>query len=133
MPPSPVWIDGDVTLLEQAVSNLIHNAVRYVQPGGRVAVVLEERGPQFVLRVLDDGPGIPPELEARVFERSIRSDAARSRHPSGMGLGLSIARFVAEQHGLELGLRRSEAGGAEVEVRGPRGAAAGPALSSGPT
>lgn len=119
VPPEPVATAGDVTLLEQAVSNLIHNAVRYVEPGGHVAVVLETRDGRFALRVLDDGPGIPPELRTRVFERAFRADGARSRHPGGLGLGLTIARDVLERHGLELELRQPPEGGTEFEIRGP--------------
>lgn len=119
VPPEGLGLEGDVTLVEQAVSNLIHNAVRYVEPGGHVAVVLEGRGPRFSLRVLDDGPGIPESMRQRVFERSFRADGARSRHPAGMGLGLSIAKDIADRHGFTLELRRSEAGGAELELSGP--------------
>jgi len=118
VPPEPLAASGDVTLLEQAVSNLIHNAVRYIEPGGHVAVVLARVGARFSLRVLDDGPGIPPELRARVFERAFRADSARTRHPGGLGLGLSIALDVASRHGFELDLRTAEAGGAEFELRG---------------
>ncbi len=120
VPPTPLWTRGDVTLVEQAVSNLIHNAVRYVQPGGHVAVVLEERGQRFALRVLDDGPGVPEELRGKVFERSFRADDARSRQPDGLGLGLSIARDVAERHGFRLELRSPPEGGAELEFSGPQ-------------
>jgi len=118
-PPTPLSTRGDVTLVEQAVSNLIHNAVRYVQPGGHVAVVLEEREREFSLRVLDDGPGVPEALRDKVFERSFRADEARSRHPGGMGLGLSIARDVALRHGFTLSLRSPAEGGTELELRGP--------------
>lgn len=118
VPPEPLAAQGDVTLLEQAVSNLIHNAVRYVEPGGHVAVVLARAGARFSLRVLDDGPGVPAELRARVFERAFRADNARTRHPGGLGLGLSIALDVARRHGFELELRAPETGGAEFELRG---------------
>jgi signal transduction histidine kinase len=119
VPPTAVGVHGDVTLLEQAVSNLIHNAVRYVGPGGHVAVVLAMRESRFSLRVLDDGPGIPAEIRSRVFERSFRADDARSRHPGGLGLGLAIARDVCTRHRFELELRDPEQGGAEFEIRGP--------------
>lgn len=119
VPPTPLCVAGDVTLIEQAVSNLIHNAVRYVEPGGHVAVVLAGQGGNFSLRVLDDGPGIPSGLQARIFERSFRADDARSRHPGGHGLGLSIAKNVCERHGFTLELRTPETNGAEFEIRGP--------------
>lgn len=119
VPPTPLATVGDLTLLEQAVSNLIHNAVRYVHPGGHVAVVLAQAQDRFSLRVLDDGPGIDDALRAKVFERTFRSDDARSRHPDGLGLGLAIAKNVCDRHGFQLELRRPEAGGSEFEITGP--------------
>lgn len=123
VPEDVVWIDGDVTLVEQMVSNVIHNAVRYNREGGHVAVLLETAhgdAQEFVLRVLDDGPGIPDELRERVLERSFRADEARSRHPDGLGLGLSIAKDVADRHGFQLEMLKSAEGGLEVVFRGPR-------------
>ena len=123
VPERTLLASGDVTLIEQAVSNLIHNAVRYNQPGGHVAVVLEPAGIEdgngrFRLRVFDDGPGVPEELFGRLAERSYRADDARTRSPGGQGLGLSIARQVADRHGYTMDIRRSEAGGLEVELAG---------------
>ncbi|MEM6955885.1 MAG: HAMP domain-containing sensor histidine kinase [Myxococcota bacterium] len=91
---------GDPTLLEQAMSNLLHNAVRYAE--GRVAVILEETSAGFRFEVIDDGPGVPEEQRARLGERRFRSDEARKRAPTGQGLGLSIAADVAQRHGLSL-------------------------------
>ena len=120
VPEPALWTSGDVTLLEQAVSNAVHNAVRYNRPGGHVAVVLEPAdGASFRLRVFDDGPGVPDDQLARLTERRYRADDARTRAPGGQGLGLSIAREVALRHGFALDLRRSEAGGLEVELSGP--------------
>lgn len=122
VPEEPVEVDGDVTLLEQAVSNVVHNAVRYNRPGGHVAVLLEVlAGPptRFRLRVVDDGPGVPPERLAHLAERRWRADEARQRDPTGLGLGLDIARGVAERHGFDLRLGPSEHGGLEVSLSGP--------------
>lgn len=123
VPEAIVRVLGNVTFLEQMLSNVIHNAVRYNRENGHVAVLLEERGEDrelFALRVVDDGPGIPDAMLERVVERSFRTDEARSRVPDGLGLGLSIAKDVAELHGLKLAMRRSAAGGLEVEFTGPR-------------
>jgi signal transduction histidine kinase len=121
-PEQSVWIDADVTLLEQAVNNVVGNAVRYNRAGGHVAVLLDVVGTQeFTLRVVDDGPGVPDEQLARLTEREFRSDEARRRNPEGMGLGLDIARRVAEFHRIAMSFRRSEYGGLEVEFRGVRG------------
>jgi signal transduction histidine kinase len=122
VPETPVWIDADVTLFEQAVSNVVGNAVRYNRPGGHVAVILDAPSAgEFSLRVVDDGTGVPDEQLARLTERAFRSDEARRRHPEGMGLGLDIARRVAAFHRISLAFKRSEYGGLEVEFRGVRG------------
>jgi signal transduction histidine kinase len=120
VPAEDVRAQGDVTLVEQALSNVVHNAVRYNKSGGHVAVLLEAKDGRFSVRAFDDGPGVPERELARIAERSYRTDAARARHPDGMGLGLSIAKDVAERHGFELTLKKSDAGGLEVEICGPR-------------
>lgn len=118
VPEGPVTVVADSTLAEQAVSNLVHNAIRYNRSGGHVAVILELAPPGFVLRVKDDGPGIPEDELARVTERRFRGGEARRRHPSGLGLGLPIVRDVCERHGWSLGFEGPEEGGLEVTVRG---------------
>jgi signal transduction histidine kinase len=119
VPEAEVKTHGDVTLIEQAVSNVVHNAVRYNKSGGHVAVVLDARDGRFSLRILDDGPGVPKEELARIRERSYRSDEARARHPDGLGLGLSIASDVAARHEFDLEFCESDAGGLEVRFAGP--------------
>lgn len=122
VPEQPLEAVGDVTLIEQAVSNVVHNAVRYNRRGGHVAVLLEAVAgppPGFVLRVVDDGPGVPRERLALLAQRRWRADEARQRDPTGLGLGLDIARGVAERHGFELALGPSEHGGLEVTLSGP--------------
>ncbi len=119
VPSDSVVVLGDVTLIEQAVSNLVHNAVRYNHRDGHVAVLLERvGGTRFSLRVIDDGPGIAEKDMARLFERNTRGEQARSRAPDGRGLGLDITRRVAELHGYELRFSRSTYGGLEVELAG---------------
>ncbi len=122
VPPEPVVVSGDDLLLEQAVGNLVHNAVRYNRTGGHVAVVLDapRGGAAFSLRVADDGPGVPPDLLPRLGVRGVRADAARTRRPEGQGLGLTIVRGVCERHGFTLEFRTPEGGGLEVEIRGKR-------------
>jgi len=124
LPGGQLWTAGDVTLIEQAVSNLAHNAVRYHDHGGRVELRLAatecaDSSATFSLRVVDDGPGLSDEALARVAERSFRTDEARRRHPEGLGLGLHNAQSVALAHGVELEIRRTEPRGLEVELRGP--------------
>jgi len=119
VPAGIVTTTGDVTLIEQALSNLVHNAVRYNREGGHVAILLDSSNGRFELRVSDDGPGVSEELLRRLPERSFRSSEARSRAPDGLGLGLAIARDVAERHGFELEFHRREEGGLEATLRGP--------------
>lgn len=117
VPQAPVWVTGDVTLIEQAVNNLVHNAIQYNHAGGHVALVLEA-GAAFALRVSDDGPGVPDHDMARLGESRFRSEEARSRRPNGMGLGLSIARDVARRHDFTLTLGNRTEGGFEAVLGG---------------
>ena len=124
VPGDPLTTLADVTLLEQAVSNVTYNAVHYNRPGGHVALVLEpalhDGSAAFSLRILDDGPGLPDDELARIAERGFRGQEARSRRPDGQGLGLHIARRAADLHGISLRFARSEHGGLEVTFEGPR-------------
>jgi signal transduction histidine kinase len=120
--PGALTATGDVTLVEQCLSNLVHNAIRYNREGGHVAVLLEDDGPsRFRLRVIDDGPGMTPDDLARLPERRQRGAGARTRHPEGCGLGLDIARRVADAHGWTLTFARSEFDGLEATLAGPTG------------
>ncbi|MBL9086809.1 MAG: HAMP domain-containing histidine kinase [Planctomycetia bacterium] len=119
VPEAAVEVLGDVTLLEQAVSNVVHNAVSYADHN--VAVVLETSGTPptgFRLRVLDDGPGIPPDEVARVTERAYRGATGRTRRPGGGGLGLAIVKDVLDRHGFALTLAPVEPRGLEVGLAG---------------
>jgi signal transduction histidine kinase len=119
-PAEPLHATADVTLLEQAVSNVTYNAVRYNRPGGHVAVILEAEGASFSLRVIDDGPGIPEAELSAIVQRGHRGNEARQRAPEGQGLGLHIAFRAAELHGFRLTLGPSEYGGVEARLAGPR-------------
>jgi signal transduction histidine kinase len=88
---------GDVQQLTRMVRNLLDNAVRHATTEVRIG--LHERDGRVVLTVADDGPGIPPEQRDVVFERFTRLDAARATRGGGVGLGLAIARDIAERHG----------------------------------
>ncbi len=92
-----VTLPGDERMLEQVVSNLVDNAVRYCRSGGEVRIELADEG-GAVLTVRDDGPGISPEHVPRLFVRFFRGDPARQRS-DGTGLGLAIAKAGAEAHG----------------------------------
>jgi signal transduction histidine kinase len=117
VPERPVEVRGDLTLLEQALGNLVQNAVRYNRAGGHVAVALHGRTDEWALDVIDDGPGIPEADRAQVLQPSFRGSEARTRHPHGMGLGLHIVDDVAKRHGLALALGETEGGGLTVTLR----------------
>jgi signal transduction histidine kinase len=118
VPQTGTWVTGDVTLIEQAVNNLVHNAIQYNHAGGHVALVLDTEAESFSLRVSDDGPGVPEGEMSRLGEDRFRSQEARSRRPNGMGLGLSIARDVARRHEFTLTLGNRAEGGFEAVLSG---------------
>jgi two-component system phosphate regulon sensor histidine kinase PhoR len=86
-------------LLEQALVNLLDNAIKFSEPGRMVQVEAQREGPQVIIRVRDQGSGIPPEYLPRIFERFYRVDAGRSRKIGGSGLGLAIVKHIALAHG----------------------------------
>jgi len=114
---TPVQVYGDEGQLGRAVSNLLDNAVRHARRTVTVALTEVDGGP--VLAVVDDGPGIPTGERERVFERFTRLDPARTTGTGGAGLGLAIARDIAERHGGSLTLD-GEAPGAHFVLRLPR-------------
>lgn len=116
LPQQTVTFFGDVTLLEQALGNVVQNAVRYNRTGGHVAVTLDVRGDTWWIRIADDGPGIPEADRELVLDRSFRGSEARTRHPHGMGLGLHIANDVVTRHGLSLTLADTDGGGLTVTI-----------------
>jgi heavy metal sensor kinase len=95
---------GEAALLRHALLNLVHNAIRYTPPGGRIAVRCLRRNREAVIEVTDTGEGIAPEHQAKVFERFYRVDKARSSGQGGAGLGLAIARLAVERHGGQIEL-----------------------------
>ncbi len=85
-------------LLEQAVVNLLDNAVKYSEPGRQVHVSAAETADGVAICVQDHGSGIAPEHQARIFERFYRVDPARSRKLGGTGLGLAIVKHIVQAH-----------------------------------
>jgi len=110
---------GDERLLRQMVMNLLHNAIRHSPARGRVEASVTASNGFVEIAVVDGGPGVPEADRARIFERFVRLDAARSR-PGGAGLGLPIARCIAEAHGGRLTLAASGPSGSTFLVRLPR-------------
>ena len=112
----PLTAPAQPALLREALTNLVHNALRYTPAGGRVTVRVERHGAQALLSVQDDGPGLEPDELARASERFFRGRQAR---PGGTGLGLAIARAVAERHGGTLELRSESGHGLRASLRLP--------------
>jgi heavy metal sensor kinase len=92
-------VSGDPLWLHQMATNLVNNAIKYTPAGGRIALVLVQEGEEAVLRVSDNGIGIPAEHLPFIFDRFYRVDSGRSRESGGSGLGLSIVQWVADTHG----------------------------------
>jgi two-component system OmpR family sensor kinase len=99
LPDEPVLTVGDGPRLHQVLTNLLTNARRHTPPGTRVTVSVSAEPTGARLRVADDGPGIPEELRARVFERFTRADSSRTRDSGGAGLGLALVQAIAAAHG----------------------------------
>ena len=101
-------VTGSDILLYRMLYNLVENAIKYGKPGGAVAVTLEENRGKTEIRVADDGPGIPIEMQEQVFEPFFRVDQSRSRASGGVGLGLALAQQIAALHGGSLTVEKSD-------------------------
>ncbi|MBD2704008.1 ATP-binding protein [Spirosoma sp. BT702] len=97
-PGGPVWVKADPQRINQVMTNLVENAVKYGNENGRVTVSLEEDKKHVMVSVRDDGPGIPPEHLSRIFERFYRVEKSRSKDRGGTGLGLAIVKHILNAH-----------------------------------
>ena len=107
-------IHADEVLLERMLLNLLDNAIKYSPLGSNVELVCRRESGNYVIKVSDNGPGIPEDLQPRIFERFFRADKARSRSDGnsvGAGLGLAISRWIAEAHHGRLELTRCDSSG----------------------
>jgi len=119
-----VMVRGDEDLLQRMTGNLIENAIKYTLAGTEVLIRCSGTGDEARIEVHDRGAGVPRDLKERVFERFFRVDPARSTTTSadgsGAGLGLPIARWIAEVHGGTLWLEKSDASGSAFVATLPR-------------
>lgn len=101
VPPRPIWVRGDATRLAQVVSNLLTNAGKFTDSGGRVTVQLDldAAGKEATVRVGDTGIGIEPDMLPRLFDRFSQAERSRDRSRGGLGLGLALVRGLVELHG----------------------------------
>lgn len=99
MPEDPIAINGDAARLTQVVANLLNNAARYQNSGGRIELLVEQAGPEAVITVRDCGIGIPPHMLSEVFELFSQGERGLDRSQGGLGIGLSLVKTVVEMHG----------------------------------
>jgi CheY-like chemotaxis protein/nitrogen-specific signal transduction histidine kinase len=115
LPEQPVWVVGDVVRLAQLVNNLLNNAARYTEPGGRIRVVLAAEQAEAVIRVSDTGRGFTREEGERIFGLFARGEGS-----GGLGIGLALGRKLAEMHGGSLTAESAGPGrGATFTIRLP--------------
>ena len=119
LPAEPVLVYGDDARLHQVVANLLANARVHTPAGTTVTLSLRDEPGTAVLQVIDDGPGIPRELQSEVFERFARADSSRSHRDGSTGLGLAIVQAVVRAHDGVITLQ-SDPGRTEFTVRLPR-------------
>jgi PAS domain S-box-containing protein len=120
LPDEPAFVHGDLTRLSQAVGNLLNNAARYTPKGGAIDVIASiERG-EAVIRVVDNGIGIPADALPEVFELFVQVDRDGGPRHGGLGIGLSLVRRLVEMHGGSVGVESEGAGkGSMFTVRLP--------------
>jgi CheY-like chemotaxis protein/two-component sensor histidine kinase len=121
LPATPLWLDADPTRLGQVVGNVLWNAAKFTDPGGRAAVTVRRAGEGLAeVRIRDDGIGIPADLLPDVFEPFVQADRSLDRTRGGLGLGLALVRSLVELHGGTVeALSDGPGRGAEVVLRLP--------------
>jgi signal transduction histidine kinase len=112
--PEPVEADVDAIRLGQAVNNLVDNALKYTPAGGRLILSAANESGSAVLKVTDNGPGVPPGEREAIFRRLYRGDASRSQR--GLGLGLSLVKAIVESHQGAVTVDDAPGGGARFTI-----------------
>lgn len=123
--PPDLAVLANRVLAEQAIFNLVSNAIRYGGEGKPVDITAHREGDQVILAVRDRGPGIAPKHLPRIFERFYRIDQARARTDGGTGLGLAIVKHIAAVHGGSVEVSSTLGSGSEFRIRFPVGGPAG--------
>ncbi|HYD76111.1 ATP-binding protein [Ramlibacter sp.] len=115
-----VHVDGDPLRLGQVFANLLNNAAKYTDPGGRIVLVAWKEGSQAVVQVQDNGMGLAPDMLEEVFQPFVQADRSAARAQGGLGIGLSIVRSLVELHGGKVRAQSDGPGkGSTFEVRIP--------------
>jgi PAS domain S-box-containing protein len=120
MPAQPVQVEADPARLAQVVGNLLNNAAKFTDKGGRVSLALEREGDQARIRVRDNGIGIASEQMPRVFDMFMQADTSLERSRDGLGIGLTLVKKLVEMHGGTVEVHSAGQGqGSEFVVRLP--------------
>jgi PAS domain S-box-containing protein len=120
LPPQPVEIEADVTRLVQVLQNLLNNAAKYTPRGGQIELSGALEGGEAVIRVRDNGIGIPPEMLDRIFEMFVQVDRRIERSSGGLGIGLTLVQRLVQLHGGRVEAHSAGPGrGSEFTVRLP--------------
>jgi CheY-like chemotaxis protein len=98
LPTESIWVQADPVRLEQVIVNLLNNAAKYTNSGGLIRLSVSSVGGEAVLKVWDNGLGMPPEMLPRVFDLFTQVDATLSRSHGGLGVGLALVRTLVEMH-----------------------------------
>ena len=121
-PQEPVPLEADAARLEQVLANLLNNAAKYTEPGGRIELEAGREGDEAFVRVRDTGIGIAPELLPRVFDLFTQAERSLDRSQGGLGIGLTLVRRLVELHGGSVAASSAGVGrGSEFVVRLPVG------------
>src|SRR5437867_5067623 len=111
LPEEPIYLDADPIRLAQAVSNLLSNAAKFTEPGGRIWLIAERRGGEAVITVGDTGVGMSPALLSHIFEMFTQGEQSRARTLGGLGVGLTMVKRLVEMHG---GTVSADSGGQDM-------------------
>jgi len=126
-PSEPIYVDADVTRLGQVISNLLNNAAKYTERGGRIYLAVEPSDREVMIRVKDNGIGIPAHMLPHVFDMFTQVDRSLERSQGGLGIGLSIVKRLVEMHDGRVHARSDGPGmGSEFIVCLPRATSAMP-------
>jgi PAS domain S-box-containing protein len=120
LPREPITIEADGARLTQVLQNLLNNAAKYTERGGRIALAASREGESVVIRVADNGAGIPAEMLTKIFEMFVQVDRSLERAMAGLGIGLTLVKRLVELHGGEVEAHSAGPGqGSEFVVRLP--------------
>ena len=119
LPPEPIWLQADASRLEQVMVNLLTNAAKYTDEGGRIALTVCQEDGSAVLRVRDTGIGMAPELLPHIFDMFTQAARALDRSEGGLGIGLCLVQRLVTLHGGSVAVHSSPGHGSEFTVRLP--------------